>query len=181
MQISSSFLVVCVAAAACVVVVSCAQKTDAHANVEAPQAPQAQAEASTNVDTSGKAAAQAQAPQAAQAQAEVKPKAEAADKAAAQTEAGNEAAKAEKVMAATQAELDKAAQAQAKAQADASREKKKASPPKAALVFKPLEAPPLPVSAEKEQKLSDLLRRYKADEVTPEQYQEQRAKILAGP
>jgi pyruvate/2-oxoglutarate dehydrogenase complex dihydrolipoamide acyltransferase (E2) component len=124
MQISNSFLVVCVAAAAGVVVVSCAHHR-------------------------------------------------------------NEPAKADQVMAATQIQADKAAkaeaQAQAQAQAKANREKKKASPAKDPLAFKRLEAPPLPVSAGKQGQLSDLLRRYKVDEVTPEQYQEQRAKILAQP
>ena len=47
--------------------------------------------------------------------------------------------------------------------------------------FPPLEGPPLPVSYEKQQKLGELLQRYKADQVTPEQYQAERAKILAGP
>jgi hypothetical protein len=155
MQISNSFLVVCVAAAACLVVVSCAQETDTHAKVQAPQAPQAQPE--------------------------VKPKADASDKAAARAQARDEAAKADKVMAATQTQVDKAAKAEAKAQAKANREKRQAPLPEGPLAFKPLEAPPLPVSVEKQQKLSDLLRKYKVDEVTPEQYHEQRAKILAEP
>jgi hypothetical protein len=41
--------------------------------------------------------------------------------------------------------------------------------------------PPPPVSAEKLQKLNVLLQQYKADQITPEQYHEERAKILAGP
>ena len=41
--------------------------------------------------------------------------------------------------------------------------------------------PPPPVSADKVQKLNALLQQYKADQITPEQYHEQRAKILAGP
>jgi hypothetical protein len=41
--------------------------------------------------------------------------------------------------------------------------------------------PPPPVSTEKVQKLNALLEQYKADQITPEQYHEQRAKILAGP
>jgi hypothetical protein len=40
--------------------------------------------------------------------------------------------------------------------------------------------PPPPVSAEKVQKLDALLQQYKADQITPEQYHEERAKILAG-
>jgi cell wall-associated NlpC family hydrolase len=165
MQSSNSFLVVCAAAAACVVV-SCAHQTGARAKAQAPQAPQAQAEVKPGAETTGRAAAQetnaqtkAQAPQAPQPQAEANPKAETPGNAAAQARA------------------DKAAQAQAKAD----REKGKASLAKGPLTFRPIEAPPLPISAEKQQALSDLLAKYKADEVTPEQYHEQRAKILAGP
>ena len=50
-----------------------------------------------------------------------------------------------------------------------------------ALNFQPLEGPPLPISSEKQQRLRELLERYKVDQVTPEQYQVDRAKILAGP
>lgn len=46
--------------------------------------------------------------------------------------------------------------------------------------FLPLEGPPLPISSDQQQRLSELLQRYKADQVTPEQYQTERAKILAG-
>jgi len=48
------------------------------------------------------------------------------------------------------------------------------------LDFPPLDAPPLPISAEKQQKLEYLLKKYKADEIGPEEYQAERAKILAG-
>jgi hypothetical protein len=41
--------------------------------------------------------------------------------------------------------------------------------------------PPPPVSAEKVEKLSILLQQYQADRITPEQYHQERAKILAGP
>jgi hypothetical protein len=37
------------------------------------------------------------------------------------------------------------------------------------------------VSADKLQKLSTLLQQYQADRITPEQYHQERAKILAGP
>ena len=57
----------------------------------------------------------------------------------------------------------------------------KPAPTKTAMAFKPIEAPPLPLSAEKQQLLTDLLKKYRADEITPEQYHEQRAKILAQP
>ena len=43
----------------------------------------------------------------------------------------------------------------------------------------PTVAPPLPVPSSKEDRLAQLLRQYKADEITPEQYHQQRAKILA--
>jgi hypothetical protein len=41
--------------------------------------------------------------------------------------------------------------------------------------------PPAPVSADKVLKLDTLLQQYRADRITPEQYQQERAKILAGP
>ena len=47
--------------------------------------------------------------------------------------------------------------------------------------FVPLEGPPLEISSEKHDRLNSLLQRYKADQLTPEQYQAERAKILAGP
>jgi hypothetical protein len=43
------------------------------------------------------------------------------------------------------------------------------------------QGPPPPVSAEKVQKLNALLQQYQADRITPEQYHQERAKILAGP
>lgn len=42
-----------------------------------------------------------------------------------------------------------------------------------------MEAPALPISASKEQRLANLLQQYKSDQITPQQYHEQRAKILA--
>lgn len=47
--------------------------------------------------------------------------------------------------------------------------------------FPPLQGPPSPLSPEKQQRLADLLRRYRADQLTPEQYQTERAKIRAEP
>ncbi len=49
------------------------------------------------------------------------------------------------------------------------------------LNFPPLEGPPIPISAEKDRRLQELLQRYKADQITPEQYHEARAKILSEP
>jgi hypothetical protein len=44
---------------------------------------------------------------------------------------------------------------------------------------KPIVAPPLPITGTKEQKLQQLLARYKADQITAKQYHDQRAAILA--
>jgi len=52
--------------------------------------------------------------------------------------------------------------------------------PKMAKEFRPLEGPALPFSADKSQRLADLLQKYKADQITPAEYQAERAKILAG-
>ena len=45
----------------------------------------------------------------------------------------------------------------------------------------PITAPPLPISPAKQAQLQGLLERYKADQITPEQYHAERAKILAQP
>ena len=45
--------------------------------------------------------------------------------------------------------------------------------------FEPLPAPPVTISTEKQMQLSMLLRKYKADKITPDEYQAERAKILA--
>jgi len=47
--------------------------------------------------------------------------------------------------------------------------------------YKPLEGPASPVNASQRQRLDELLSRYQADQVTPEQYHQERAKILAQP
>jgi hypothetical protein len=49
------------------------------------------------------------------------------------------------------------------------------------LGLRPIEAPPLPISTAKEAQLRALLEKYKADQITPEQYHAERAKILAEP
>jgi hypothetical protein len=56
-------------------------------------------------------------------------------------------------------------------------------PPKmtAAPAFPPIQAPPPSVSADKQQRLAELLRKYKAEEITPEEYHLQRAKIMSEP
>jgi hypothetical protein len=53
--------------------------------------------------------------------------------------------------------------------------------PAPATVFAPISGPPTNLSATKEGRLTELLRKYKADEITPQEYQTERAKILADP
>jgi hypothetical protein len=48
-------------------------------------------------------------------------------------------------------------------------------------VLAPLFPPPMPISGSKEQRLRELLYRYTNDQISPEQYHQQRAKILAEP
>jgi hypothetical protein len=47
--------------------------------------------------------------------------------------------------------------------------------------LKPITSPPLPISAAKQTQLAVLLELYKADRITPIDYQTQRAAILAAP
>jgi hypothetical protein len=47
--------------------------------------------------------------------------------------------------------------------------------------FPPIQGPPPAVSAEKQARLDALLRQYRADQITPLEYQQQRAKIIADP
>jgi hypothetical protein len=47
--------------------------------------------------------------------------------------------------------------------------------------LKPIVAPPLPISAAKQAQLDTLLNLYKADRISPADYQKQRAAVLAGP
>ncbi|HUA65108.1 MAG TPA: hypothetical protein VME24_04625 [Alphaproteobacteria bacterium] len=47
--------------------------------------------------------------------------------------------------------------------------------------FETITAPPLPISPEKQSELQNLYSQYMANQITPAQYQEQRAKILAEP
>jgi hypothetical protein len=49
------------------------------------------------------------------------------------------------------------------------------------LGMKPIATPALPISATKEQQLQALLAKYKADQISPEEYHKQRAAILAEP
>jgi hypothetical protein len=47
--------------------------------------------------------------------------------------------------------------------------------------FPPLASPALPISADKDARLKELLSKYQADQITPEEYHAARAKILAEP
>jgi hypothetical protein len=49
------------------------------------------------------------------------------------------------------------------------------------LGLKPIAAPSSPISAEKQGQLDTLLAKYKADQITPDEYHRQRAAILAQP
>jgi hypothetical protein len=68
----------------------------------------------------------------------------------------------------------------AKAAAKATPPPQAMKPAKGETTFPQLQAPPLPVSGDKQQRLAELLKRYKADEITPEQYHTERSKILEG-
>jgi hypothetical protein len=57
----------------------------------------------------------------------------------------------------------------------------KPSSVKGAQAFPSIEGPAPAVSTDKEQRLQELLRKYQADQITPGEYLQQRAKILAGP
>jgi hypothetical protein len=144
-----------------------------------------------------KAAAKAKAKQDAQAAADLKAKQEADKKLAAQPP----------VATTTQTDADKqlAAQKAALAAALANRQASdtKPVPPPTAVVtappaptpapaadanyagkdigMKPMEAPALPITASKEAQLEALLAKYKADQITPEEYHKQREAILAQP
>ena len=77
-------------------------------------------------------------------------------------------------------EAERAAQQQVTNAPKAAKKSKK-SALKPTFQFQPLEGPALPISAAKQQRLANLLARYQADEITPAQYHQERAKILAGP
>jgi hypothetical protein len=72
---------------------------------------------------------------------------------------------------------------EAKAQKEAAKKAavKAALAASAAPEMKPIVAPASPISASKEQRLQELLAKYKADQVSPNEYQIQRAAILAEP
>jgi len=102
-----------------------------------------------------------------------------------------------KKQAAEKKKAEKAAKAEAEKKAKAEKQQQAAAKPagkstaatgtnqppkiKGTLTLKPIEGPPLPLSADKQQRLAELLQKYKADQITPEQYHTERAKILAEP
>lgn len=49
------------------------------------------------------------------------------------------------------------------------------------LGFKPIQPPSLPISAQQQAELQTLLQKYEANQITPEEYQAERQKILAEP
>jgi len=109
--------------------------------------------------------------------ADLKAKKEADRKAAKQKAADEAAAKAQ---AKAKAKADARQAAAAKAQAGAPGAAPAVKPPTAS-GFQPVEAPPPPVSAQKEAKLQALLAKYMANQVSPEEYQKERTAILAEP
>jgi type IV secretory pathway VirB10-like protein len=86
-------------------------------------------------------------------------------------------AMAEKKRAAAEA----AALAQAKAKAQPAPTTQKAPAKTGNLGLTPIEAPPLPISAAKQQQLQALLVKYQADQISSAEYQTQRAAILSQP
>jgi hypothetical protein len=113
-------------------------------------------------------------------------KAELKKQAQAEAKAKKEAEKQAKAEAEAKKKAEAKAQKEAEAKAKAEKGKSGQSATNAAALKKgtsvqPIEAPPLPIPADKEQRLQELLKKYKADQLTPEQYQKERAKILAEP
>jgi hypothetical protein len=79
------------------------------------------------------------------------------------------------------AEAAAQAEAEAKAKAQQVAKAQKAAAKTGDLGLTPIEAPPLPISAAKQEQLQAILEKYKADQISPAEYQTQRAAILAQP
>jgi len=86
-------------------------------------------------------------------------------------------AKARQIAAETKAKQERAAAETAKAEAKAKRDQKSDR----TMAWLPLPPPKSPVSVEKQQRLAELLEKYKAEAITPQQYHDQRARILTEP
>jgi hypothetical protein len=71
--------------------------------------------------------------------------------------------------------------AQSEAKPVAEKPAKKSTKVTNAPAFPPIQGPASSVSTDKQSRLDELLRKYRADQVTPEEYHVQRAKILAEP
>ena len=76
---------------------------------------------------------------------------------------------------------DKAAAAAEKKRADAEKAAEKAANAAKSTTYQPILAPDLPISTAKQEQLQALLVKYKADQITPNEYHAQRAAILAQP
>lgn len=156
------------------------------AQKQANLAIEAEAEAAKAEQKAAKLAADAQAKMQAANEAEARAKNQAAVAAQAREKAIKARQEAEQAMAAADAgsQINTAAKSQAGAQAQA-----KAQPPKQSATMaglnspglKPITAPPLPVSAAKQAQLDVLLDLYKADRLSPADYQKQRSMILSEP
>jgi colicin import membrane protein len=157
MQMLRCYSVFCVAAFALAAL-------SARADNTSTQAPPAGATSSQTVTNQAEVKKQAQAEAKAKKEAEKKAKADAEAKKKAETNARKEAE------AKAKAEKGKASQFSTNAVVE-----------KKSGMAQALERPPLPISAGKQQSLQELFKKYKADEITAEQYQKERAKILAGP
>jgi hypothetical protein len=150
------------------------KKADAKAKKEAEKKAKAEAEAKKKDDTKAREEAEAKAT---------------AEKGKS-TQAATNAPAADKPATKAEAEAKKKADAKARKEAEAKAKAEKGKPSQTAAdapvvkkgtPVKPLESPPLPISADKDQRLQELLKKYRADQLTPEQYQAERAKILAEP
>lgn len=84
-----------------------------------------------------------------------------------------DAAKLEKARTAVRQEFEAIDEKAAKAEQAA------AGPGQEGFKYEPLQGPAVPFSPEQQRKLKELLKRYRADEITPEQYHAERAKIIA--
>lgn len=155
MQILKSYLAVCLAAFVLATL-------SARADDTSTQAPPPTATSPQTITNKAEIKKQAEANAMAKKKAEKQAKAEAQAKKKAEAKARKEAE------AQAKAEKNKPGQGAAKTQVEK-------EPP----AVQPLESPPLPISADQEQRLEELLKKYKADQITPEQYQTERAKILA--
>ncbi len=158
-------------------------EAQAKADREAAQA-KADAEAAAKKQAEAQAAAQKKLDHdiaVAKAEADKAAKKEAAAQAEAQKKADEQAAKVKKAAEEQAAAEKKAADDKAQAAQAAAAKLAAANNPGNDLGFKPILAPPLPISADKQARLDTLLGQYKADQISPEEYHKQRAAILAEP